>query len=177
MLRGLCFCRVMYYRRLTELSRCVNGHRKIIYFNTVILTDRHLDRLLNIHSHLTFIIIHIKFRKIASKNPTRLLGHGQFCYVPFGLLKWIKYSAIRLTDSLFQVLVKPLLLYHNFGIVNITVNKAGVVEVYLLLKCNEFFGVFHAEAKAKRIDLRLIRSLYLSNERQILLPLFPVRKQ
>lgn len=62
-----------------------------------------------------------------------------------GLLKGIGQGAVRLPDGLIQILAQTLLLDQYLRAGNTAVNEAGVVQVNLFLKGNEFSRIFHAQ--------------------------------
>ena len=87
-------------------------------------------------------IVHIECAEIAGHDPARVLRYGQLQNVPFGLFKRCQQRPVRLLDGLVQILAQPFLLNQNMGRGNHAINKAGVVEVDLLLKLNELLRVF-----------------------------------
>ena len=82
--------------------------------------------------------------EIAGDDPARVFGQGQLGDIAFGLLERRQKRAIRLTDALFHIFAQRLLLNQHTGGGNVTVDKTGVVQVDLVLKFNELFGMLHA---------------------------------
>ena len=97
---------------------------------------------------LTCRLLHIvdkELFKIASDDPTRTLRIRQCRRISLCLLKRIEQSTIRLTNRTTQIKSLLFLFDQHMRRGNMTVNKAGMVQLYAFFKQYKLFGLRNAQ--------------------------------
>ena len=88
--------------------------------------------------------------EVTGHDPAGPLRIGQFRRIALCLLEGSEQRPVRLFDRLHQILFGALLLDHHVGRRDHPVDKAGIVQVYLVFKGNEFFRLLHAADVTKK---------------------------
>ena len=110
-----------------------------------------------------FHIVHIESTEITGHDPARVLRYGQFQNIPLCLLERCQQCPIGLFDRLVQILAQAFLFDQNMGGGNGAINKAGVIEVDLLLKLDKLLRVFDpVHIPKKRQPKRLALAFFVA---------------